>query len=121
MKYYILFFNFFIPILMIGIGFILKIGSHKKERKILSVFIPFIMFFAGINKEDDDIFLDKGFSFIWIVSGILLLSFIMVLLIIYRKNIWIIIYSIFELECLIFCIDFVISNYFYKKKKSKGI
>lgn len=106
-----------IPIIMIFIGTLYKLNLYK----IIKLFLPIIMFLTGISENKDEsialnlIYKSRVCSFIWIILGCIILSFIFIILLFDVHSFYNIMNSLFELECIIFSIVFISVKYFMKK------
>lgn len=114
-----------IPIIMIFIGTLYKLNLYKKINKLFDLFLPIIMFLTGISDNKDEsidlklIYKSRVCSFIWIILGSIILSFIFILLLFNAHSFYNIMNSLFELECIIFSIVFVAAKYFMKNNNKR--
>lgn len=120
MKISLLIFAFMIPILMIIIGTLYRQNLRKTLNRLLDFFIPLASVFSGIDlkyqlpdTENSNI---KACSLIWIISGISIIVFNSIELVLNKSNVLDIIIPICEAECLIVVLVAAITRYIFKPK-----
>ncbi|NEZ47239.1 hypothetical protein FDF74_08480 [Clostridium niameyense] len=116
--------NIDIPILMITIGILYRHNLYKGIDKILGLIMPIAMTFNGFSDDRTvSCYKDRNMvasanrkcSLIWSTSGITILLFTIILVMLNKSNVYNIRIKLLELECLILAFVFITIEYIFKK------